>query len=175
MKNKLLHQLWMYSKNFIYGFLIQCMAFTTLMANDGNAQLKSIDEVFIAISFDRSPLVHVFQVLERETGFNLVYSNKEFNQDIQVNIPEKHQSVSDLLTIIAQLTGLQLKQVNNNINIKKSKSNKVRPVEARAGERAVFITVKGTVTSADDGTTLPGVNVTVKGTAIGTVTDIEGN
>lgn len=35
--------------------------------------------------------------------------------------------------------------------------------------------VSGTVTSAEDGTPLPGVNVIVKGTTKGTVTDIEGN
>jgi TonB family protein len=35
--------------------------------------------------------------------------------------------------------------------------------------------VKGTVTDAEDGTALPGVNVTIKDTKIGTVTDAEGN
>ena len=37
------------------------------------------------------------------------------------------------------------------------------------------VTVSGKVTSAEDGGTLPGVNVIVKGTTQGTVTDIEGN
>lgn len=36
-------------------------------------------------------------------------------------------------------------------------------------------TVTGTVTSAEDGSALPGVNVVLKGTTIGTVTDIDGN
>jgi TonB-linked SusC/RagA family outer membrane protein len=36
-------------------------------------------------------------------------------------------------------------------------------------------TVSGKVTAAEDGTTLPGVNVTVKGTTKGTVTDVSGN
>ncbi len=35
--------------------------------------------------------------------------------------------------------------------------------------------VSGTVTDADEGGSLPGVNVLVKGTTIGTVTDIDGN
>jgi len=35
-------------------------------------------------------------------------------------------------------------------------------------------TITGTVTSADDGSTLPGVSVVVKGTTIATVTDIDG-
>lgn len=34
--------------------------------------------------------------------------------------------------------------------------------------------ITGTVTSADDGSTLPGVSVSVKGTTIGTITDIDG-
>ena len=35
--------------------------------------------------------------------------------------------------------------------------------------------ISGKVTSAEDGSTLPGVNVLVKGTTLGTVTDIDGN
>lgn len=35
-------------------------------------------------------------------------------------------------------------------------------------------TITGTVTSADDGSTLPGVSVVVKGTTIATVTDVDG-
>ena len=43
--------------------------------------------------------------------------------------------------------------------------------QALAQER----TVSGKVTSEEDGETLPGVNVVVKGTTLGTVTDFEGN
>jgi TonB family protein len=43
----------------------------------------------------------------------------------------------------------------------------------RAGAPAKI--VRGKVTYAEDGTPLPGVNVLIKGTSIGTVTDLEGN
>src|SRR5690349_19547239 len=42
------------------------------------------------------------------------------------------------------------------------------------GSYAQNITVSGTVTSAEDGSALPGVNVLVKGTANGTATDADG-
>ena len=42
-------------------------------------------------------------------------------------------------------------------------------------EEKVLATITGTVTSADDGMTLIGVNVLVKGTTSGTVTDLDGN
>jgi hypothetical protein len=35
--------------------------------------------------------------------------------------------------------------------------------------------ISGTVTSADDGSTLPGVSVSIKGTTLGTITDMDGN
>ena len=34
--------------------------------------------------------------------------------------------------------------------------------------------VSGTVTSADDGSTLPGVSVVIQGTSLGTTTDMDG-
>ena len=37
------------------------------------------------------------------------------------------------------------------------------------------ITITGTVTSAEDGMPIPGVNVVVKGTTIGTITNLDGN
>ena len=37
------------------------------------------------------------------------------------------------------------------------------------------VQITGNVTSAEDGSALPGVSVVVKGTTIGTVTDFEGN
>ena len=45
-----------------------------------------------------------------------------------------------------------------------------------AGEKlyAQTSSVKGTVTSKEDGTTLPGVNVIIKGTTIGVTTDVNG-
>jgi len=41
--------------------------------------------------------------------------------------------------------------------------------------QAQGVQVSGNVTSADDGTALPGVSVVVRGTTIGAVTDFEGN
>ncbi|PIB35732.1 SusC/RagA family TonB-linked outer membrane protein [Reichenbachiella sp. 5M10] len=48
-------------------------------------------------------------------------------------------------------------------------------VQAAAEGNKADITVKGKVTDPADGSSLPGVNVLVKGTASGTVTDMEGN
>jgi hypothetical protein len=44
-----------------------------------------------------------------------------------------------------------------------------------SSESAQDRTITGTVTSSEDDQGLPGVNVIIRGTATGTVTDIEGN
>ena len=49
-----------------------------------------------------------------------------------------------------------------------------RASSAPLTEQTPEVTITGTVTSAEDGGELPGVNVLVKGTSIGTITDIEG-
>ena len=43
-----------------------------------------------------------------------------------------------------------------------------------AGTASAQVAVTGKVTSSDDGSALPGVNVYVKGTQLGTITDSEG-
>ncbi len=40
---------------------------------------------------------------------------------------------------------------------------------------AQTVQISGTVTSSEDGLPMPGVNVTVKGTTFGAITDINGN
>src|SRR4051812_39385354 len=37
------------------------------------------------------------------------------------------------------------------------------------------LTITGKVTASDDGSTLPGTNILIKGTTVGTVTDVDGN
>jgi TonB-linked SusC/RagA family outer membrane protein len=48
----------------------------------------------------------------------------------------------------------------------------------RATEKSIIsfdVTITGKVTASDDGSTLPGTNILIKGTAVGTVTDVDGN
>lgn len=47
-------------------------------------------------------------------------------------------------------------------------------VAVHAAHHAADITIQGVVTSTEDGSALPGVNVIVKGTAVGTTTDADG-
>jgi TonB-dependent starch-binding outer membrane protein SusC len=175
MKKKLIHLSWMLTKNFTYGLIVQCLLLTSLLANEGSAQVKSIRDVVVEVGFQQTTLRKVFSELERKTGFSFVYSNKEFNQNVKVDIHKKEQTVSDLLTEVARQTGLQFKQVNKNINVKKSDFVSKQSVLTFYDHDYQRIMVSGNVKSADDEMGLPGVNVTIKGTNSGTITDVDGN
>jgi TonB-linked SusC/RagA family outer membrane protein len=77
---------------------------------------------------------------------------------------------------ISKSTDLSFKRVNDNIFVSKKKFLG-KSVEEDLANSGIFqgVTVTGKVLSGEDNTGLPGVNIVVKGTTVGTVTDIEGN
>lgn len=165
----LLHVLAM-SKRIFYIFLIQCLSMSLLFANNGNAQIKKIDEVQINLNLANLSIVQAFSTIESESGFNFVYTNKELKNIPVVSI-QSNKSVYDVLVELSVQTGLQFKQVNNNIHVRKgNSSNLEKPVSI---QEKVQETVSGVVLD-DTNSPLPGVSVIEKGTSNGVVTDLDG-
>src|SRR5690606_37450942 len=67
----------MVTKNLLYGFVVQFLFLTTLMAIDTKAQIKSIDETFIRLSSRLSKketsIKEVFKTVENITAYVFVY------------------------------------------------------------------------------------------------------
>lgn len=64
-------------------------------------------------------------------------------------------------------------QINNNISVSKQKAGE--KAEAAAVLISAVIDVSGRVTSSSDGLGIPGVNIMIKGSSTGTMTDVDGN
>src|SRR5690606_28006748 len=81
-------------------------------------------------------------------------------------------SVADILQDISANSNLVFQQINYNISVREQKSSE------RTEARVVYIsanhTVTGKVVSSADGVGIPGVNIIVKGTSTGTVSDVDG-
>src|SRR5699024_868144 len=71
--------------------------------------------------------------------------------------------------------GMELKQVTDQIHRKSETKLNQKHKTYRKTEVAPMDLVSGTVTDGQNGETLPGVNIMVKGTTIGTSTDQNGN
>lgn len=76
------------------------------------------------------------------------------------------------ITTLSQNGFIQKQKVSDN-----AQHNYSIPPEQQAKSALVPTTkvIRGKVTASEDGTVLPGVNVAIKGTEIGTITDVEGN
>lgn len=129
---------------------------TTIVVNDEVVSLKElIDEI------------------EKQSGYLVVYSNKEINTSKKVNVQNKRSNISNLLAEAFE---------DSNVNIDFDKDYIVlsqRTNEKALRNNALFqdsqkVTVKGKVTD-EFGDAAIGVNVIEKGTSNGTITDTNGN
>ncbi|NJN25162.1 MAG: TonB-dependent receptor [Cyclobacteriaceae bacterium] len=111
--------------------------------------------------------------MEQNTNFTFNYDVDDINNTVRINYNSKNASVSDLLMEISKTGKLIFRQVNNTINVRKIEGagQMIPEIEISIQGR----TISGKVTSIEDNSGLPGVNVILKGTSNGTVTDVEGN
>jgi TonB-dependent starch-binding outer membrane protein SusC len=172
MKKRVLKHVIYMTKLFAIAFLFQSLSMSLLIASDGKAQVKSIDEVKVYITLIDSNIEMAFKELEKNTGYNFVFASREIKDLPNINIESKGKSVYDVLIDIASQTSLSFKQVNDNIHVNNSKRKQDQ------GKVAIInvdeINVTGSVRDRK-GDPLPGVSILIEGTSTGTVTDIDGN
>lgn len=158
-------------KSLMRGALFLLLTCGSIMANTSEAQVKSIDEVFIQLNEKSYSLSRFFRETEKQTDFKFFYTDKVLSNK-KVNFVTSRGNVEEFLIEIVKQTGLRFKQVNNTISVI------IAPDED--GEDLIKINinpenviVQGTVTD-EYGQPLPGVTVSVPNTSIGTATDLDG-
>ena len=159
-----------------YGTIFQMVCLGVLLANDSNAQYKSASETYVDLTIEDNSIPEILNLIESNTDFSFYYLQKDIDMNQKITIKSSTtETVSDILLLVSKETRLKFKQVNNNISISPiSKSEERKGVERIKFELAEVI-VTGKIRDSNDNETLPGVNVVLKGTSIGTVTDVEGN
>ncbi|MFC4870975.1 SusC/RagA family TonB-linked outer membrane protein [Negadavirga shengliensis] len=168
MKRKILYLIKMVSKHLLYGFILQGVFLTTLLANSTNAQIKPIDETFLRLSKKEWSLKEVFMDLESKTSYNFNFADDLLEGQPLILLENGRQSVYDILTQISNKTDLRFKQVNNAIYVGRANNE-----DARVAFEKIEQIVSGTVTD-ENGEPIPGATVVVEGANTGTATDIDG-
>ena len=172
MKKILLRQLIMLSKRLLYAFLIQLFLCTVLLANTGNAQRKTIEDIKVSLNLKEKTLLQFFKQVEAKTDFKFTYNNDLVNLRQKVTVVENNLTLYKVLVSVSRQTRLNFVQVNENIHVKSEDSlNNQKAVEIA---QVVDVTVSGNVTD-ENGEPIPGVTVSVPGTTTGTTTDLDGN
>lgn len=143
---------------------------SVLMAKTTTAQNKSIHQVFISLTLNNASIRAAFDQIEEKTTFKFGYQDETIlNSSNRLTLEVEQQSVAKVLKMIADETDLIFKQVNDMIMVKPRAKQSSRKVKA-----SVERIITGKVTD-EDGVPLAGVNVIIKDTSEGTVTDMDGN
>lgn len=125
----------------------------------------------VSLSEKNASLKELFKEIHRQTGYEFLYSSKILALANPVDIAVKEATLKEVLAICFKKQPLTYIISEKTIVVQPQKA----PKDTVSAELPApdFLTVTGTVTD-ETGGTLPGVNILVKGTTIGTSTDAAG-
>ncbi len=141
---------------------IALLFFSNLLIYAGPISGQSMHQVKINLFAKDMPLKELIGLIEKQSHFVIGYKTMEALQGKKVTIDAKGKSIAAILNEVMAPANIEVKQISDKYIIINPKKNLVPTV------------VSGVVRDNRTGETLPGVSVKVKGTVIGTQTDIDG-
>jgi TonB-linked SusC/RagA family outer membrane protein len=151
-----------------YLLWMMCLSGPILLASPSEAQ--ELNQIRVTLSLQNTPLPDIFAAIEKQTDFEFSYDKRLGQKGIRLSIIQENETVENVLQYISTHTGLAFKQQGNVIAVNaknlKSQASTTSSLEIR---------VRGKITDEQSGDPLPGVNILVKGTTIGAVTDVNGD
>lgn len=126
-------------------------------------------ETKLSLKVTKGSLLEVFKQIESQSEFSFMYDNSMIDVGKEVNIKVEKRTINEVLDQILDRNLIRYQIIDRHIVL-------IPAETARATDRLIAErTITGRVTSEEDNEGLPGVNVILKGSALGTVTDVEGN
>ena len=118
----------------------------------------------VTVSGSKTTIKQILNEIEKQTDYLFVYNENEVNVRRTVNVNAKDKRVSDVLDQIFSGSSVRYAVEGNNIML----MGQTAGTNQQAGK------LKGKIKDVN-GESIIGANITVKGTTIGTITDIDGN
>lgn len=124
----------------------------------------------VTLAKNNAPLKEVFREISRQTGYDILYTNKVLSAGKRINL---HVKDADLETVLRECLA---EQPLNYTILDKTVVIKLQPASNPTTELTAIppVEVKGKITDAD-GQPLPGVTIMVKGTTKGAVSANDGS
>lgn len=123
----------------------------------------------VSVDYKKTTLKEALRDIARKGDFRLSYGDNRVPLKKKITLHLSNVTINDALWQVLDGTGLRFAVSPNKHLVLVER--KEQPKEAKQLKE----TVTGTVTDANTGETLPGVNVIVKGTTIGAATDAQGH
>jgi len=175
MQSNLQSQVLMASKYIILGMCLQVFLGTSiLLAHNAFSQAKSLKDIYIRLNLENVQLVEAFQEIGSDTDFSFVFNGETLDKNRRISIVSKNNSLESVLMDVSKQAEVKFKRVNSNIYVSKKRLFESPISEKIVNENVIDYEIEGRVTD-EYGEGLPGVNVLIKGTSTGVVTDINGD
>ena len=147
----------------------------------------------ISLTLKNVSLKQALKEIEKQSDYTFVYSDSKIDVNKKVDINVKDCALVEVLNQLIADSEIRITSIDNHIVLTDKKNyiyrlpaitheavinREVVDMESMNPIRNVLlqqVSVSGQVTSSADGQPLPGVNVIVKGTTLGTTTDINGS
>ena len=124
--------------------------------------------ITLTLNFSDTELFHIFEQIENETGFYFLYDENLVDDKQKTSINIKNQELNEVLSELFTSTDIRFTIIDKKILLSPIDNTDGQPYP-ESGK-----TITGTITD-ENGQKLPGASVSIKGTAIGTISDINGN
>jgi len=158
----------------LYGLKMKCtlllllVAIIQLKAGSGHAQ-----DMKITLKIKNVSLIEAIDKIEEVSEYRFFYSKEDLNLSKRVTLDAQEQSIESVLQSLLIKSEISYKVMGNQVILTVSEGDPSPQTKTDNIEK-VSVLISGKVTD-EEGQPLPGVNVQIKGTSIGTVTDIDGN
>ncbi|MCX6222891.1 MAG: TonB-dependent receptor [Bacteroidia bacterium] len=129
----------------------------------------------IDLQFENTSLTEILNSIEKSSEFIFIYNGKIVNSDLKRSISVKGETIEKVLNLLFQGVDVTYRIDDRQVFLyKKEELNNQELINGVIkGDQVTKKGIYGTVKDSK-GLPLPGVTVVVKGTTIGTITDIEG-
>ncbi|BES61626.1 SusC/RagA family TonB-linked outer membrane protein [Dysgonomonas capnocytophagoides] len=124
----------------------------------------------ITLKYVNTPIKSILTSITSQTNLNFIYEESVLEKVKNISIDIKNGTLSNVLDEISKQTGLVFRQNDNTIALSMGTAapRQAAPIPSKKSER-----ISGTILDIKD-EPLIGVSVTIRGTTIGTITDING-
>ncbi len=147
--------------------LIVLMGVTNLFASPTYSQTARV-----TLKADNKTLEQVIDEIEQQSEFYFVFNQKQIDVKRVVNIKAKEKSIEEILLELFNGIDIQFAVLDKKILLTRYPIDKEFVNNVPVTQENL---VTGTITDATTGEPMPGVNIVIKGTNLGTLSDSNGN